>query len=126
MKSTIKKDGTGQRRGWTAGEIEQVIILYLTMRTIQRNPEKFGKLKKAPLVREYAEDLGRSKGSIECKLMNISHCIQELKLGEIVQGYKPLRNVQKGMLFVVEHVIRNTEEYWLEDGAEQHVFDLAA
>lgn len=109
MKSTITKDGTGQRRGWTAQEIRQVAFLYYRMRLIQDNPSEFGKLKKAPMVRDLAEDLERSRGSIECKLMNVSHCVQLLGLGGLVKGYKPLPNIQKGMDAVVEQLFRDMD-----------------
>lgn len=78
------------RRPWDAGEINQLLELYDAMLALQASGEKW---QKAPLVRLTADLLGRSKGSIEAKLMNASAVRAELGL-DVVKGYKPLANMQ--------------------------------
>ena len=78
----------GNRKAWTDEENMKVLALYFSFLDYQRNGEKY---QKAAPVRAMAESLERSKGSIECKLMNIS-AIRAEHNGEIVKGYKPLSN----------------------------------
>ena len=84
----------GNRRAWLPAERFEVIALYNKFLQKQTAGEKY---QKAAPVRACAERLERSKGSIECKLMNIS-AIREAAGLPIVQGYKPLHNVEAALV----------------------------
>jgi hypothetical protein len=56
--------------------------------------------KKIAVVRELMQHLGRSKGSVEAMMMNISAAREKAGLG-IVQGYKPLKNYNRGLDAIV-------------------------
>ena len=89
---------TGKRTPWGVIEIEQVITLYNEFLINQINGVKYSK---AQPVRDCAANIGRSKGSIECKLMNIS-AIRNSNGLDIVNGYKPLDNAQKLLVDMVQ------------------------
>lgn len=85
--------------GWSPDETMKLVLLYNHMLKLQRQgklgPKKSaGQVSKAVLVREFIADHAptRSKGSVECKLMNVSH-VRELAGLPLVDGYKPLSNV---------------------------------
>lgn len=77
------------RHPWTAENNRAVIDLYNKFLAFQVAGEKY---QKAASVRALAESQGRTKGSVECKLMNISAIRQNLLSLEIVKGYKALDN----------------------------------
>lgn len=78
-----------QRKPWTAENNRELVDLYNEMIAFQLSGEKYSK---APLVRALAEKQERTKGSIECKLMNVSAIRQNLLKLPIVKGYKALDN----------------------------------
>jgi len=82
---------TGTRNPWSAAECKQCISLYALMLAAQRLDKKYVK---APMVRTLAAGIGRTKGSVEAKLMNISGVRHSIGL-DYVTGYKPLGNAQK-------------------------------
>ena len=87
------------RKPWTDSDNQAVCALYFQMYSMQAQGVKFSK---APLVRELATELDRSKGSIEAKLMNCSGVMVDLVL-VYVTGYKPLSNYQHDLkTFMVE------------------------
>lgn len=77
------------RQAWTPEHNRELIDLYNKMLAFQLADEKYTK---APLVRALADAQGRTKGSIECKLMNVSAIRQNLLQLPIVKGYKALDN----------------------------------
>jgi len=81
------------RKAWTEQDNKNICELYSLFHLYQSMGTKYSK---APIVRQYAEEMKRSKGSIECKLMNISAIRQELSL-DIVKGYKALSNYNKDL-----------------------------
>ena len=82
-----------KRKAWTDNESLAVIELYNYFLNCQLNDEAYTKASK---VRHLAELLGRSKGSIEAKLMNVSAVMRDL--GNVwVTGYKPLSNYNKSL-----------------------------
>ena len=93
-----EKRKTQGRRVWTTAEVVRLCALYQLLLDGQREGRK---VRTAPLVRKLAEELGRSRGSIEAKLMNISGCQRDLGR-DFVNGYKPLSGYAKTMLAVVE------------------------
>jgi hypothetical protein len=102
MRSTYSKNeakrATQTRRVWTDREVRTLCALYQSMLDAQRDGRKFVK---APAVRAVADELQRSKGSIEAKLMNLSACLRDLGR-EFVTGYKPLPSYAKTMIQIVE------------------------
>ena len=86
------------RRVWTDSDNKEVVALYNLFLSYQGAGEKY---QKAKPVRELAEKQGRSKGSVECKLMNISAVRQSLGL-EMVKGYKSLSNYNKQLVDAVK------------------------
>lgn len=85
------------RKAWTKSDNIEIVNLYNAMLELQRTGTKYSK---APMVRAVAENQGRSKGSVECKLMNVSAIRQQAGL-DIVQGYKALSNYNKELVDVV-------------------------
>lgn len=85
------------RKVWSDDDNREIVALYNAMLALQHNGEKFTK---APMVRLVAENQGRSKGSVECKLMNISAIRQERGM-DIVAGYKALSNYNKALVDAV-------------------------
>ena len=56
------------------------------------------------LVRAFCEKGGRSRGSVEAKLMNVSAVVVELHSHcqvSLVEGYKPLPNLAKSTRAIV-------------------------
>lgn len=86
--NTIKH--TGKAQPWDDFEITTVINLYNQFLQFQRTEQKY---QKAAAVRLVMAATGRSKGSVEAKLMNISGARVALEL-DYVSGYKPLANMQ--------------------------------
>ena len=105
MRSTYSLDETRRkaqaRRVWTDAEVRTLCALYQSMLTAQRSAEPFIK---APAVRACAASLGRTKGSVEAKLMNLSACQRDLGR-DYVAGYKPLPSYAKSMLPIVRSEI---------------------
>ena len=105
MRSTYSLDETRRkaqaRRVWTDAEVRTLCALYQSMLTAQRAGARFVK---APAVRACAASLGRTKGSVEAKLMNLSACQRDLGR-DYVAGYKPLPSYAKSMLPLVRSEI---------------------
>ncbi len=72
---------------WTVQHDEQCYELYMQFLQWQRDGEKY---QKAKHVRALAEKQGRSHGSIEAKLMNVSAIRRDLLASDWIDGYKPL------------------------------------
>ena len=89
----MKMNKITTRRAWTEQENMLIIEMYSTM---LRNQVLGIKYSKAPIVREYAEKLERSRSSVECKAMNISAILQEKGL-DTVKGYKALSNYNNAL-----------------------------
>lgn len=85
----MKMKSIKTRTPWTPENNRELIDLYNKMLAFQLSDEKYAK---APLVRALAASQGRTKGSIECKLMNVSAIRQNLLQLPIVKGYKALDN----------------------------------
>lgn len=97
----MKMSKITNRKAWTDEDNAALVALYNRMYAMQESGEKYSK---APLVRALAADLERSKGSIECKLMNVSAVrVNVLGLG-FVQGYKPLNNYNGDLVEAVKQV----------------------
>lgn len=82
------------RKEWSEIDVQELIALYFKMLNLQGNGIKYSK---APLVRELMASQGRSKGSIETKLMNVTAALMSLNLPDTVQGYKALPNYNKDL-----------------------------
>jgi hypothetical protein len=82
------------RKAWTAGDIAGLLKLYGYFLACQRGGTAYTK---AAPVRELAAKQGRSKGSIEAKMMNVSAVLVSLSL-DYVTGYKPLPNYNQDLV----------------------------
>lgn len=88
---------------WEPVEVNQVIALYMTFLSAQFSGQK---IVKSHHYKPLAEKLGRSIGSVESKLMNVSGALKAHgRLDLIVKGYKPLDNYSVDLLSAVEHEI---------------------
>ena len=96
-----EKRSTQARRGWTEEETRSLVVLYLAMLQAQETGSRFVK---APAVRAMAESLGRSRGSVEAKMMNISGVLADHDRAWVL-GYKPLRSYGKSMVPVILELI---------------------
>ena len=100
--NTYSKTTKMPRKAWTDDEVRALCVLYQLMLTAQRDGVKFVKAKP---VREIAASMGRSKGSVEAKLMNISGCRHAIGR-DYVNGYKPLSGFAKSMPAIVAECVR--------------------
>ena len=87
---------------WARPEIEATVAAYLSMLQIDLTG---GKVVKAKYNRILQEQTGRSRGSIEYKLQNISAVLSEFGL-PFIPGYQPARNYQRALFGVVEAHLR--------------------
>ena len=87
----VKKVTT--RKAWNDNDVKQLLDVYSVFLTNQLNLIKYTKASK---VRELALLQERSKGSIECKMMNVSAVLADLNQ-PWVNGYKPLSNYNKAL-----------------------------
>mgnify|MGYP003658463455 CR=1 FL=1 len=101
--SRINKRENGRGNGWTEDETRALVRVYFEMLRLQKagklgRPTKAnpGMVSKSAMVKAFMADHGRTKGSVETKLMNISASMVALKL-PVGTGYKPLANRSKGL-----------------------------
>lgn len=89
---------------WTDGEIELVVSDYFDMLRRDLAGEAYNK---AARNLELQTLTGRSRGSIEYKLQNVSAVLE--RLGRpYIPGYKPMRNFQKALIEGVERYLSET------------------
>ena len=112
MNARINKRNNGRGTGWTDAETANLITLYLRMVELQKagrlgrpTKAKPDNVSKAALVKAFMAETGRTKGSIEAKLMNISASMKALGR-PIVDGYKPLPNRAVGLDALVLATLR--------------------
>ncbi len=94
---------------WTTQETTQLVKLYRKMHDLQAagklGPKKSaGQVSKAVLVREFLEEQaadGRTKGSVEMKLMNVTACCEKLEQ-PTVKGYVAMPNCSTDLLEIVK------------------------
>lgn len=94
---------------WIAAELQAGIELYDRMHRCAMTGEPYNK---AQMIRDsrcldgcHQPLIGRSKGSIEMKLMNISAACEALgrpDLSMAEHGYRPMKNMQKALKDAVE------------------------
>ena len=114
--SRINKRDNGRGNGWSDEETVVLVMVYVRMldlqkagklgRTTKANPDH---VSKATLVKAFMADSGRTKGSVETKLMNISASMVALGL-PTVTGYKALSNRSKGLDDVVRATIQGLNQ----------------
>ena len=133
--SRINKRDNGRGNGWSDDETTRLVKLYLHMldlqkanklgRTTNANPDHVSKatlvkafmgdnearadLRSKGISLEFPEQAGRTKGSVETKLMNISASMVALGL-PTVTGYKALSNRSKGLDDVVKATIQGLNQ----------------
>lgn len=76
---------------WSDVEIQAAVDAYLSMLSREQSGQKVNKAHENRVLREGAL-AGRTKGSVEFRMQNISTVLEELKRDRI-QGYKPAKNV---------------------------------
>lgn len=92
------------RNVWTPGHVEALLALYFVFLYCQRGGDAY---QKAAAVRKLAADQDRTKGSIECKMMNVSAVLSDLG-HDWVTGYKPLANYNKALSDqVTDYIAKN-------------------
>ncbi len=114
--SRINNRANGRGNGWSDEETVVLVMVYVRMldlqkagklgRTTKANPDH---VSKATLVKAFMSDTGRTKGSVETKLMNISASMVALGL-PTVTGYKALSNRSKGLDDVVKATIQGLHQ----------------
>ena len=82
------------RVAWTDQHVAELLLTYGYFLQCQRTSVKYSK---AQSVRDLAASQGRSKASVEAKMMNVSAVLQSLGV-DWVTGYKPLSNYNKALL----------------------------
>lgn len=85
------------RTPWSRADNRACIRLYNKLLKLELAGKPY---KKAPYVRELAEKQGRSTGSLEAKLMNVSGVRDSLGL-PVIKGWKPLANAQKLLIEMI-------------------------
>lgn len=90
-----------QAASWTDGEIQPVITAYLTMLRAELAGRDYVK---TSFNRDVQAATGRSHGSVEYKLANISAVLRDIGL-PYVQGYKPRGNYQSALRDAVERFL---------------------
>jgi len=90
---------------WTTEHVEQMLDLYFNFLSSQRAGTAYIK---AHAIRDLAQDQGRSKGSIEAKMMNVSAVLNE-QAHDWVTGFKPLSNYNKALLDQVTDYIQRKQ-----------------
>jgi len=114
--SRINKRENGRGNGWTDHETNCLILIYWDMVRLQTD-NKLGRptkanpsmVSKSSIVKSFMAKFGRTKGSVETKLMNISASMVALGL-PVVTGYKPLANRSKGLDEMVRVIIADHHE----------------
>ena len=133
--SRINKRDNGRGNGWSDEETVVLVMVYLRMldlqkanklgRTTKANPDHVSKATlvkafmgdeeaRADLVAkginiDFPEQAGRTKGSVETKLMNISASMVAMGL-PTVTGYKALSNRSKGLDDAVKATIQGLNQ----------------
>jgi len=86
---------------WTPEHVEGMLDLYFNFLSSQRAGTAYIK---AHQIRDLAQDQGRSKGSVEAKMMNVSAVLDVLG-HDWVNGFKPLVNYNKALFDQVSEYI---------------------
>ncbi|MFW0758389.1 HNH endonuclease [Pseudomonas sp. H11T01] len=76
---------------WSDSEIQAAVDAYLSMLTREQNGQKVNKAHENRVLREGALS-GRTKGSVEFRMQNISTVLVQMDRDRI-EGYKPAKNV---------------------------------
>jgi len=99
---TIEDGVTGE--AWSHAEVEATVTAYFRMLRMQELGQKFVK---ADIIRQLENLMpARNHGAIEYKFRNISAVLNQSGI-QTVSGYKPLPNVQKLLIEVVDSALMN-------------------
>lgn len=88
-------DITKEKMDWSDEELAAAVESYLKMLAWEKNNQPFNKAQQNRSLREGAL-AGRTKGSIEFRMQNISAVLVQMGLDRI-NGYKPANNVGSGV-----------------------------
>ena len=95
--------------GWSDAETVALAQLYRHFAQLQDEGKLGrgkGKTSKAGLVRAFCEKSGRTRGSVEAKLMNVSAVVRDLGGAcsvSLVEGYKPLPNLSRSCRTIISN-----------------------
>lgn len=92
------------RNVWTEGHVAALLATYFVFLNCQRGGDPY---QKAAVVRLLAAEQSRTKGSVECKMMNVSAVLHD-QGHDWVTGYKPLSNYNKALSDqVLDYIAKN-------------------
>lgn len=94
----MASDGKSDQSDWTDKENDLVVADYLQMLRLELAGEHYVKSQRNA---ELQRVVGRSRGSIEFKHMNISAALESLGFPRIA-GYAPMRNLQRSLVEAIE------------------------
>ncbi|WP_433736776.1 HNH endonuclease [Pseudomonas putida] len=100
---------------WSAAEIQAAVDAYLSMLSREQNGQAINKAYENRVLREGAL-AGRTKGSVEFRMQNISTVLVELGRARI-EGYKPARNVGANVATSIREALNALEPSVPEDFA---------
>ena len=91
-----------KRKNWTKKELEASVLAYIDMRTKEKRHEKF--IKKE-IYRDLSKRFGRSEGSFEYRMQNISFIFDEW--GEPwIEGLKPYSHIGENIKEILIALIK--------------------
>jgi 5-methylcytosine-specific restriction protein A len=100
---------------WSDAEIRAAVDAYLSMLSREQNGQKVNKAHENRVLREGAL-AGRTKGSVEFRMQNISTVLVELERDRI-EGYKPAKNVGANVARSIREALNAPSTLTLEDFA---------
>lgn len=98
---------------WTDIEIQAAVDAYLSMLSREQSGQKVVKTEENRILREGAL-AGRTKGSVEFRMQNISTVLEELGRARIA-GYKPAKNVGANVARSIREALNATSTVTPED-----------
>lgn len=100
---------------WTDVEIQAAVDAYLSMLSREQSGQKVVKAEENRILREGAL-AGRTKGSVEFRMQNISTVLVELDRARI-EGYKPAKNVGANVARSIRRALSASSIFTPEDFA---------
>ncbi len=81
------------RNPWDDADVKELLAVYVQFLNSEDACEKYNK---AAAMRTLGESQGRTKSSVECKMMNVSAVLDKHGV-TYVPGLKPLKNFSKAL-----------------------------
>jgi len=112
---------------WNDAEIQAAVDAYLKMLALEQSGQKFVKTEENRILRE-GPLAGRTKGSVEFRMQNISTVLVEMDR-ERIEGYKPAKNVGANVARSIRKALDASTVLTREDSepaADEALLDLRA